>query len=692
MTTNLTFKLTAAAALTFCSLALQAEETVQTSEVTVTAGRVEQQLLEVPMAVTVVTNQEIQESAARNVGELLEDIPGVMVNNAGSQGLKRVSIRGEDTFRTLTLIDGQKISEQKSMSGASILIDPSSIERIEVIKGPASVLYGSDALGGVVNIITKKGSKKPFEAEGSVAWNGAGHGWAETISLGGTYKGLNYHLDAGYQNHGNIKTPLGYQKGTDFRQKNASAFLSYDFNEHFTAGLRADTFDSDINSSSWEYEQDPNSEFFVRIPKWKRDKVALFAEGKNLNEYLTRLRWDGYWQKNHKNMRNYVSQPNGRMKVVTDSLADNRIKTYGTSLQADWQLGESNFLITGYEFVQDQLEADTLAKTTMVPMLNTVTNRYVKGKETTNAIFASMETSLPQDFTLNYGVRYTWVDSKLSKAVGVKNGYAPGTKYNNAPDDKVGQVGSDKNSRPVFNLSLNWTGLPDTSLRAGWSQGFRVPNLQEKYLINNMGGGTIYGNSSLKPEKSNNFEVGARYAGRAVEADFALFYNLADDYISTEHFNSREYRYVNADKAKTFGAELSVNFKPTDHFFPYASMTWLRRKTEWGNGVSTYDSGVAGFTARYGVKTEFEVFNGRWNTDTYLRSKTASKSYSTSTNETTRVAGYTTLNFATTYHFGPQKRYMVSAEAINITNQLYSYGDSIYEPGRHFNFKLSAKY
>ena len=121
----------------------------------------------------------------------------------------------------------------------------------------------------------------------------------------------------------------------------------------------ADTFDSDINSSSWEYEQDPNSEFFVRIPKWKRDKVALFAEGKNLNEYLSRLRWDGYWQKNHKNMRNYVLvSPFPTAKVITDSLADNRIKTYGTSLQADWQLGESNFLITGYEFVQDQLEAE----------------------------------------------------------------------------------------------------------------------------------------------------------------------------------------------------------------------------------------------------------------------------------------------------------------------------------------------
>ena len=67
-----------------------------------------------------------------------------------------LSIRGEDAFRTLVMIDGQKISEHKSMSGAPILIDPTEIERIEVIKGPASVLYGSDAIGGAVNIITKE--------------------------------------------------------------------------------------------------------------------------------------------------------------------------------------------------------------------------------------------------------------------------------------------------------------------------------------------------------------------------------------------------------------------------------------------------------------------------------------------------------------------------------------------------------
>lgn len=698
-----TFKLTAAALATFCSLSAYAADIEETKEVTVTAGRVEQQLLDVPMSVTVITAAEIQESSARNVGELLADVPGVMVNGSGSQGLKRVSIRGEDAFRTLILIDGQKISEQKSMSGAAIMIDPSSIERVEVIKGPASVLYGSDALGGVINVITKKASKKPFEADASLEWNGAGHGWGEHVGLGGYLNGFNYRLDAGYQSHGNIKTPLGYQDNTNFRQKNASLALGYDVNEHFSFGMRAETFDSSINSSSWEYETDPNSDFFVKIPKWKRDKISLFAEGKQLTDYLTRLRWDAYYQKNHKEMRNYVSTPSGNAKVTTDSVADNRIKSFGTSLQADWQLGDNNYLITGYEFAQDRLEADTTADMEMAmkmgsftrTMMDTTTKRYVKGKETTNALFASMESTLPKDFTLNYGVRYTWVDSKVTNASAVKNGYAPGKVYNNVDDGSSAKLGSSSNSRPVFNFNVQWKRLEDTTLRAGWSQGFRVPLLQEKYLINNMGGGSIYGNPNLDPEKSNNFEIGARYAGKALTADFSLFYNITDDMITTVYRTANKndgYTYVNADKAKTFGVELSLNYGIKETFFPYVDLTVMRRKTEWGTGVSSYDSGVPALNVRYGLKTEYPLFNGRWNTDTYLRSRTATKSYSPSSGETSRLAGYTTLNFATTYHFGPQKRYMASVELLNITNQLYAYESSIYEPGRHFNFKLSAKY
>lgn len=135
--------------------AAQADEYTTLAPVKVTASRVEQELKDVNMSVSVITQEEIRESNARTVGELLENVPGVRINNDGGQGIKRVKIRGESAFHTLVMIDGQKIGEQKSMSGSPLLISPSEIERIEVIKGPASVLYGSEAIGGAINIITK---------------------------------------------------------------------------------------------------------------------------------------------------------------------------------------------------------------------------------------------------------------------------------------------------------------------------------------------------------------------------------------------------------------------------------------------------------------------------------------------------------------------------------------------------------
>ena len=110
-------RLTAAAAAVFAALAasssaaVAAEETVSAETVKVTAARVEQEIQEVPMSLSVVTEEVVKHANAKTISDLLQDIPGVQVTNAGSQGLKRISIRGEDTFRTLVMIDGQKISE-----------------------------------------------------------------------------------------------------------------------------------------------------------------------------------------------------------------------------------------------------------------------------------------------------------------------------------------------------------------------------------------------------------------------------------------------------------------------------------------------------------------------------------------------------------------------------------------------------
>ena len=111
------------------------EEPIKVDDVYVTATRVEKELQDVPMSVSVMTSEDIKRSPARTIGELLQDIPGVEINNSGGQGFKRISIRGESPNRVLILIDGQKLVENKSMDGTPLLIDPSNVERVEVIKG-----------------------------------------------------------------------------------------------------------------------------------------------------------------------------------------------------------------------------------------------------------------------------------------------------------------------------------------------------------------------------------------------------------------------------------------------------------------------------------------------------------------------------------------------------------------------------
>lgn len=152
--------LTIAVGLTLSALAAQAESAA--AEVVVSATRTEQEVFEVASSAAVVNAKTLEREPHTTIAEALQDIPGVQVADGGmGGGVKRVSIRGESGSQVLILVDGMKISEQKFMDGSMVLISPANIERIEVIKGPASVLYGSEAIGGVVNIITRKGTPLP---------------------------------------------------------------------------------------------------------------------------------------------------------------------------------------------------------------------------------------------------------------------------------------------------------------------------------------------------------------------------------------------------------------------------------------------------------------------------------------------------------------------------------------------------
>lgn len=156
---------------------------------TVVGTRTETSVRDNPASVSVVEREQIEKRGADSVAELLRDVPGVSVVDTAVAGMKRIRIRGEQSNRVVILVDGQEMTDQSSY-GAPFLIDPSNIERIEVVRGPASVLYGAKAIGGVVNVITKKGAAEPVQLELGAGYFSGSKGKQASAAVSGTLKVL----------------------------------------------------------------------------------------------------------------------------------------------------------------------------------------------------------------------------------------------------------------------------------------------------------------------------------------------------------------------------------------------------------------------------------------------------------------------------------------------------------------------
>ncbi|WP_346951910.1 TonB-dependent receptor domain-containing protein [Castellaniella sp.] len=168
-------------------------------EIIVTASRAPEPLSDVVGDVTVIGPQQLQAAQGESVAQIIGQAPGVQITpRGGPQTLTGISLRGASTQETLVLVDGIPVNGASSGETAFAAIDPSTVERIEILRGSASSLYGSSAVGGVVNIITKKGAQdKPLSAwanlgygsndtaKSSLGLSGASHGWDYSFSTSG---------------------------------------------------------------------------------------------------------------------------------------------------------------------------------------------------------------------------------------------------------------------------------------------------------------------------------------------------------------------------------------------------------------------------------------------------------------------------------------------------------------------------
>jgi hemoglobin/transferrin/lactoferrin receptor protein len=250
--------------------------------VVITANRRETEFRYAPAAVTVVTRKEIERRGGSSIAELSRDVPGVQVDESSIPGLKRIRIRGEDARRSLVLIDGQETTDHTTY-GPPMLIDPALIERIEVVRGPQSVLYGSRAIGGVINIITKKPVKRPLGVEVGSGYDSATHGYAANGLASGTIENFNYRLFAGRTEDFIRVTPSGSLPNTYYGTGSFDARLGYDDVRHSIA-FGYDRFGLSSQSSTPPGTIDGSviTKFQLDMPQRDREKYAVFYEGKNL--------------------------------------------------------------------------------------------------------------------------------------------------------------------------------------------------------------------------------------------------------------------------------------------------------------------------------------------------------------------------------------------------------------------------
>lgn len=636
-------------------------------EVVVIATGMETEVMKSPSSVSVITADDIARKGARSVGALLADIPGVFVEE---QGIERIRIRGESSRRTAILIDGQKLTDHTGY-GQPVLIDPGSIERIEVVRGASSVVAGTQAIGGVVNIITRKGGDQPFAGEAGLTGFSATGGYRATLGLSGQEGAFDWRLGLGKSRQGDRRTPDGRLADSDSDDESANLHLGWRSGNHYV-GARLQAFDLASNV----YTGDPD--FTISLPERNLRKQSIFYEGTDLAPWLTSLRADLYRQTIDRRFINDVGVamgPGRRMQILSNSVDDQL--TWGATLKADMQFAPNQRSVVGLEYEDDALGTDKIAETIMTGMGPApVTTRRVGHDEAavrTWSLYGQHEIDFTPSLTGTFGAR--WYRVRASHDVSVADGVAGAT--SDAGD-----------SRLLGSAGLVWSPREDLSLRANISQGYIYPTLAQLFLTTSGGGGPIVGNPDLKPERSTMFELGARADRGPLTLDATAFVARSTDYIAMVALNPGLSTYQNVNEAHSWGLEIGTEYALANGVTPYASAAWMRRRFEYANGFSTYDSGNPELSGRLGVRQDFDVKGGVLTADLFLQGESRAVSRQASGAVGNEAAGWTTINLRGEYAMANGA--VISAQLGNIGNRSYDPIDQY--PGAERNLILSTNF
>ncbi|WP_039927594.1 TonB-dependent receptor [Leptospira vanthielii] len=513
-----------------------------------------------PQPTTVIEGRQLQRQRGENIASTLQNTPGVSTLTTGAGTAKPV-IRGLSGQRVLVMSDGVKQEEQQFGDDHTVDLDAFGINRVEVVKGPGSVLYGSDALGGVVNVIRNKAPTRKDGAPtlaGTVSYNGFSNNKQDAGDL--SLYGYNYNSNIGYRVHANerkagrITTPNGTLPNTGFTESNKSVSIGTDGS---WGNIYLDSFRREFKQELYDNpNENPGGRVYQAVTHDKNHLHSFFIFS------LGNLEVDAGYQRNN---RREIPDKNIYVPIRNTLLSDDvddftkSYNIYQVNKNRKEQ-GLNLFLDTGTLDIKFHHKPvlgwkGTVGVSGMNQRNATIgTEPLIPGYSLINLGGFLLEEYKLGDFTFSGGLRADKrsMDIKSNADLGV----SAETKNFSASTGTVGTVW--RFSKP-FSLALN----------AG--KGFRAPTPFELYSngVHEGLGRFETGKNQLKPETSVNYDTSLRYASSKIQAEVTFFQNTIQDYIYSvsqgkfdEDSRLPKYQY-RQDRAVLSGGEFSIQAELT---------------------------------------------------------------------------------------------------------------------------------
>ncbi|TFH77510.1 MULTISPECIES: TonB-dependent receptor domain-containing protein [Pseudomonas] len=423
------------------------DQALKLPDVLISANRQVEARNDSSAANTVFTREDIERLQPRSVTDLLQRVPGVQVAQTGGRGsLPGIYIRGTQSAQSLVLVDGQRIGN--STSGDSNLqhLNIEQIERVEVLRGSRSVIYGSDAIGGVIQIFTRRGAEQGLQPRMHVGF-GSNQTWERSVGLSGGDEKTRFNLGASLDETAGIdRTRESYPSDSDhdaYRNKSISLSLSHALTDDIEVG--ANLLD---NRGKSEFDNpfgrfDPVTFDSVQQQPYSDFAVSSFSSyiDARINE-----RWKSRLELGHSENRD----------KSLDKLSDERsvFNTYRDSVtwQNDLTLDARNSLILGGDWYEDRVNSSTA---------------FDEDSRWNRAAF----------------VQHRFQADSFSTELGLRR------------DDNQ-QFGGQNSWSGTLTLPVN----PDNDLLLSYSEGFRAPTFNDLYYPD-------FSNPNLKPETSKSYEL-----------------------------------------------------------------------------------------------------------------------------------------------------------------------------------------